>query len=142
MHRIALDTNIILSGLFFEGNERRLLIAGLIGKYTLVISRDIVEETQAIVERKFKDSGQTDEAMLFLGDMVLASEYHHGTYPKETLDSAMALIRDKKDVIHAAFIMTAGPDIFVTGDKDFLEHPKIGSTLVMTTKEALRLLED
>ncbi len=141
MHKIALDTNIILSGLFFEGNERCLLIAGLTGKYTLVISREIMEETQAIVERKFKGSGQTDEAMLFLGDMVLASEYHHGPYQKGIMDSAAALIRDRKDVIHAAFILTVDPDIFVTGDKDFLEHPKIGSTLVMKTKEVLILLE-
>jgi len=140
MHRIALDTNIILSGLFFEGNERRLLIAGVTGKYILVMSRDILEETWAIVERKFKDSDQSDEAMLFLGDMILASEYHHDTCQKGIMDSATALIRDKKDIVHAAFIMTASPDFFVTGDKDFLEHDKIGSTLVMRTKEALKLL--
>jgi putative PIN family toxin of toxin-antitoxin system len=140
MLRVALDTNILISGLFFEGNERELLVAGLTGKYILVMSKDIIEETGAIVERKFLDSEDKDSAMLFLEDMVSASEFHDGTYPKGLMEEAGNYIRDPNDSVHVAFILAAEPDIFVSGDRDFLEHAAIGSAAIMTSKEALKAL--
>lgn len=42
--RIVIDANTILSGLFFPGNERRLLVASLRGDLTLVYPEDVVDE--------------------------------------------------------------------------------------------------
>ena len=140
MFRVALDTNIVISGLFFKGNERELLIAGLTGKYILVMSEDIIEETRAIVERKFIESEDMDYAMLFLADLESASEFHDETYPKNLMDHARDFIRDPKDAVHTAFILAAEPDIFVSGDGDFLEHALIGNTSIMNTRKVLKAL--
>ena len=140
MLRVALDTNILISGLFFKGNERELLVAGLTGIYILVLSKDIIEETRAIVERKFLDSEDIDHAMLFLADIESASEFHNEKYTKNQREHANHFIRDPKDAVHVAFILAAEPDIFVSGDGDFLEHEAIGSTVVMDTRKALKAL--
>ena len=140
MFRVALDTNIVISGLFFKGNERELLIAGLTGKFILVMSRDIIEETWAIVERKFHDSEHRSEALLFLGDIEIASEFHDETYSVSQIEQAKHFIRDSKDAVHVAFILAAEPDIFVSGDGDFLEHALIGNTSIMNTRKVLKAL--
>ncbi|MBA3046653.1 MAG: putative toxin-antitoxin system toxin component, PIN family [Candidatus Thermoplasmatota archaeon] len=141
MLRVALDTNIVISGLFFRGNERELLIAGLTGKYILVMSRDIIEETKAIVKRKFAGSEHLEHAMIFLADMVSASEFHDEKYSGNLMESAKHYIRDSKDAVHVAFMLAVEPDIFVSGDGDFLEHATIGCTKIMTTKKAMKSLE-
>jgi len=141
MFRVALDTNILISGLFFKGNERELLVAGLTGKYILVMSKDIIEEARTIVERKFLDSEDIDHAMLFLADIESASEFHNETYTQNQREHANHFIRDPKDSVHVAFILTAEPDIFVSGDGDFLEHVAIGSTNIMDTRKALKALD-
>ncbi len=140
MLRIALDTNILISGLFFNGNERKLLIAGLTGRYILVLSKDIIEETYAIVERKFTGSENLDHAMAFLSDLISASEFHNEGN-EGNIENAKFYIRDPDDVVHAAFILAAEPDIFLSGDGDFLEHPSIGQTRILNTKDTLRDLE-
>jgi putative PIN family toxin of toxin-antitoxin system len=141
MLRVALDTNILISGLFFKGNEREMLIAGLTGKYTLVMSGDIIGETRSIVERKFADSEHLEHAMLFLADIVSASEFHDEEYSKNLMENASHYIRDPDDAIHVAFILAAEPDIFVSGDGDFLEHASIGCTKIMGTRKAMAELE-
>ena len=103
------------------------------------MSDDIIEETRAIVGRKFTGSEDFDNAMLFLADIVSASEFH-GEY-RNFMESAAHYIRDPDDVVHVAFILAAQPDIFVSGDGDFLEHSSIGCTLIMKTKDALKELE-
>lgn len=42
--RVAIDTNTILSGLFFRGNERDLLSASLRKQVVLVFAEDVVDE--------------------------------------------------------------------------------------------------
>ncbi len=50
--RVVLDTNVIVSGLNFPGNERRALELGLRGRFQLVLSAFILEETAGVLSRK------------------------------------------------------------------------------------------
>ena len=104
------------------------------------MSKDIIEETKAIVERKFLDSEDIDHAMLFLADIESASEFHNETYTKNQKKHPNHFIRDPKDSVHVIFILAAEPDIFVSGGGDFLEHATIGSTYIMDTRKALKTL--
>ncbi len=52
--RIVIDTNIFISGFFFEGNERRLMKAVYDGKYSLIISRYIIDEIERVLSQKFQ----------------------------------------------------------------------------------------
>ena len=51
--RVFLDTNILVSGMVFAGNERKLLDAIIDGKLGLVLSADVIDEANAVLERKF-----------------------------------------------------------------------------------------
>lgn len=56
--RVVLDTNVIVSGLNFPGNERLVLELALRGRFELYLSNFILEEVAGVLERKF---GWTEE---------------------------------------------------------------------------------
>ena len=51
--RVVLDTNVIISGLNFPGNERLVLELALRGRFQLFLSRFILEEVVGVLRRKF-----------------------------------------------------------------------------------------
>ena len=51
--RVVLDTNVIVSGLNFPGNERMVLELALRGRFGLFLSRFILEEVAGVLRRKF-----------------------------------------------------------------------------------------
>ena len=52
-YKIFVDTNILLSGIFFEGNESRILD---LVELDLVTSEDVVDELRKVVKKKLKYS--------------------------------------------------------------------------------------
>ncbi|MCJ7547514.1 MAG: PIN domain-containing protein [Deltaproteobacteria bacterium] len=50
-YKVFVDTNILLSGIFFEGNESRILD---MVELDLVTSEDAVDELRRIVRKKLK----------------------------------------------------------------------------------------
>ncbi len=51
--RVVLDTNVIVSGLNFPGNERLVLELALRGRFELYLSTFILEEAAGVLGRKF-----------------------------------------------------------------------------------------
>ena len=51
--RIVFDTNVIVSGLSFSGNERRVLELADIGRFDLYLSPYILQEVSSVLARKF-----------------------------------------------------------------------------------------
>ena len=51
--RVVLDTNVIVSGLNFPGNERLVLELALRGRFELYISDFILDEVAGVLVRKF-----------------------------------------------------------------------------------------
>ena len=51
--RAVLDTNVIVSGLNFPGNERLVLEFALRGRFELFLSPFILEEVAGVLSRKF-----------------------------------------------------------------------------------------
>ena len=51
--RVVLDTNVIVSGLNFPGNERNVLELALRGRFELCLSPFILDEVAGVLERKF-----------------------------------------------------------------------------------------
>ena len=50
--RVVLDTNVIISGLNFPGNERLVLELGLRGRFQMVLSPLILEEAAGVLCHK------------------------------------------------------------------------------------------
>ena len=51
--RVVLDTNVVVSGLNFPGNERLVLELALRGRFDLYLSPFILEEVAGVLGRKF-----------------------------------------------------------------------------------------
>ena len=57
--RVVLDTNVIVSGLNFPGNERLVLELALRGRFELCLSPFILEEVAGVLGRKFGSLAKT-----------------------------------------------------------------------------------
>ena len=61
--RVVLDTNVVVSGLNFPGNERLVLELALRGRFELYLSFFILEEVSGVLGRKFGwDEDRVSEA--------------------------------------------------------------------------------
>lgn len=115
--RIMIDTNIFISAaLFPKGRAAEALYKALALPYQPVVCDYVIDELHRKFQEKFTD--RTVELEAFLYTALPAFEVV--TTPEQAVD-AESKIRDPKDrpILRAA--LNAGADLFLTGDKDFLE---------------------
>ena len=97
---------------------------------TLVLSSFIIDELNAVIERKFPNKKADFEKFLY------KIPYNLEYIPDTILNDVKIEIRDKNDVPILNSAILADVDILITGDKDFgnviLKRPKI-----MTAREFL-----
>jgi len=117
--KVFVDTNVLISGIFFKGNESKLLSMSNID---LITSDVVVEELKEVVRRKLK-SFKTENLKIALEEIDLALKdftkiVKEEEYRRE-LKRTLKLISNKKDakILAAALIVKA--DYLVTGDEDF-----------------------
>lgn len=142
MLRVLLDTNILLSGLFFKGNERVLLMAVLQGKIKGVIPEDVYEEWERIISHKFREAENLDMTI----ELAYAIFFKCQIIPREmyvsTNEDAKTIIADVKDVPVLACAMKNVPDYLVTGDEDFHKIQKRVRFKIVRTKPLLIIIEE
>jgi predicted nucleic acid-binding protein len=135
-YKVFLDTNILVSGIFFEGNESRILD---LVELDLVTSEDVVDELRKVVKKKLKylkerpfeiAISETEKAITDIS-IIPRSKYNH------KLKEAEALVTYKKDVPILAAVLYAKPDYFLTGDGHFFTDKIKSIVNVATAKEFL-----
>lgn len=129
--RVFLDTNVLVSGMVFAGNERKLLEAIIDGKLELVLSGDVVEETNEVLRRKFPR--QVVLFPLFLR-LVKHEEISKRAY-KSSEKRYAGLIGDKADAPILAAAVVSKADYLVTGDKGLLKLKKVEGTEITKTQK-------
>ena len=133
-YRVFLDTNILISGIFFEGNEAKLLD---ITEIDLITCENVVEELQRITGKKLRYLGERSleialsELQRALSDIEIIPKVKYIKKVKK----AEQLIVHKKDVPILAAVLTAEPDYFLTGDLHFFTEKVKRVINVRTTKE-------
>jgi putative PIN family toxin of toxin-antitoxin system len=117
-YRVFLDTNILISGIFFEGNESRILN---LPEVDLITCEDCVDELYRITRKKLKHLGNRslELALLELEKAVSDIEVIQRANYRAKLSAAENLMTHKKDIAVLAAAMTAEPDYLLTGDKHF-----------------------
>lgn len=113
--RVLIDTNVLLSGLIWEGNEAHLLEMSISGDLCVLIPEFVINEARRVLANKFP----THTGLL---DSVL-DIMHYETLPQpssESIDTAKHVVRDVNDAVILASIIEFRPDYAVTGDKDLL----------------------
>ncbi len=136
--RVFIDTNTLVSGLLFTGNEAKLLDLALDGKIKLVISEQVVEETKRTLVDKFRLNPAISSVVVVgwskAAEIVEASKWEAGKFKDLT---------DVKDAQILAAAIKSKVDFFVSGDKIFHQEKIKRMINVVTTKQFLksRLIE-
>jgi putative PIN family toxin of toxin-antitoxin system len=130
--RLVLDTNILVSAMFWKGNERRLLDKCLLGEHQLIISRPLLDELHRVLHEKFDAANPVSQEILRkiqqAADLV---------EPVHALD---LIPKDPSDNRVLECALEGRADIIVTGDRHLLELEAVKGVSILRTSEALRRL--
>ncbi len=112
--RIMLDTNVLISMLFFPSTQFKRTLDYITRNHKLVLSSFVIDELFAVTARKFPTKKETI-------DSFLSNLSYELVYTPCHMQGNLFEIRDKNDypVLYTAIIENI--DIFITGDKDFLD---------------------
>ena len=138
--KIFVDTNILISGIFFTGKESRLLSLPGIELFTSDVA---VMELREVVVRKFASLKVESKRIAFqevekaLGDVRVIGWKETMRYLME----ATKLVNGKNDRKILAAVLSVKPDYFVTGDKHFHTEVVKQKVRVKYTKDILRELK-
>ena len=136
--RVALDSNTILSGLLYRGNERELLTEGVAGRIALVVAEDTIEEVLYVMRERFANHPAFGEAIEWLERLLLAFELVARTAYRDRVTRAAELVRDPEDGPVLACALAAGVDSLVSGDRDLLVLKAVQGVRIRRTAEVLR----
>ncbi len=142
--KLALDTNVLFSGLFFGKSAGKIIYWLLSNKHDLVCSEYVRDELLEVIRRKRLDSAPA----LKLFELSNAKMIPDSVYAsKKAFGECEKAVRDIKDVPVLAFARHSLEhklaDFFVTGDTDLLE-PKakaFAKNKVLTVRECLEMDE-
>jgi putative PIN family toxin of toxin-antitoxin system len=112
--KVILDTNVVISGIFFGGPPGKILQGWRDGRFTLVLSPAILEEYQRVAEALSKKYPPVDltevlELIVVEADMVQAEPL------KEPVSA------DPDDDMFIACALASGSKLIVSGDKHLLD---------------------
>ena len=117
MKTVFVDTNVLVSGIFFDGPEAELLDTRGIRLITAEVCERELEEGSI---RKADAFGVSEEGALEIleGALVDIDVVPEEKYEKR-YDEAVELVGKGSDAEVLACALIVEPDYFVTGDKDF-----------------------
>jgi putative PIN family toxin of toxin-antitoxin system len=104
---VVLDTNILISAFFWNGNERQVLLKCKMNNLKSVLSFEILDETKRVLRKKFAlPQEKIDE---FIRDVLLFSEI---VVIKGDID---VIKEDPSDNIVLETAIRGNADIIITG---------------------------
>jgi len=139
-YKVFVDTNVLLSGIFFEGNESKILD---LVELDLITCEDVIDELQKVVRKKFKylkertleiALAETERA---LSDIMIIQRKKYSNKMRD----ADILITHKKDIPILAAVLYSKPNYFLTGDIHFFNDKIKNIVNVITTKDFLSLIK-
>lgn len=128
--KVVLDTNVLVSALFWDGNERALLQDCLEGKHQLVLSVFVLDELGSVLREKFDAPPETVAG--YVGQLLAAARI---VDPDEHLDVIEEDPADNR-VLESALAVQA--DVLASGDSDLLD---LGSFKGIEVRRAADLVD-
>ena len=113
MIKVVLDTNILISSLFWKGNSRSIVDLAISNKIKSVTSPEILEEEEAVLYEDFPEVPYNKIEEIIKDILSYSSVIAAGAITVKGL-------RDIKDTKVIACAISAKADYIVTGDKDLL----------------------
>ncbi len=115
--RVAVDANILISGIAFPRWPYEVLAHALAGDFTLVLSPIVIAEAERRIKQRFPAFEQPFK------DFLAAAEYELAPVPTQRdVEAHQGLVRQKEDIPVALSVIAAKVDYFVTYDRDFTDE--------------------
>lgn len=125
--RIVLDTNIVISAVFFGGYPRRIIEAVADKKFTACATMEIIDEYEEIVQEMItRKQGSFSHAIL--SPLIKALNIVE-------IKSNVEICRDPDDDKFINCALDSKAVYIVSGDKDLLVLEKYGDIEIVTAKE-------
>lgn len=125
--RIVLDTNVLVSGIFFAGPPHEILKAWRAGSLGLVISTDVLDEYQRVAEELSQQFPGVDVFeildLLTVGSLVV----HASSLPEPVCS-------DPEDDKFLACAVAGSAEYVITGDRHLLKISRYGSVEIVTPR--------
>lgn len=125
--RIVLDTNVLISGIYFSGPPGRILAAWHSGKLQLAVSIEILEEYLNVAERLASRYSGVEYEGIF-GLIVQNAQLVQGA------DLPEPVSEDPDDDKFLACALASNTRIIVSGDSDLLRVSGYADIRVITPK--------
>lgn len=129
--KVVLDTNVLVSGIFWGGPSADILDLWVDGQIEVVVSPPILQEYERLLE-KMEHKKPLDLAEAWRG---FITRYSVLVYPEGTF----RLCRDPHDdkFLHCA--VSAGAKFLISGDKDLLVLKRVAEVDILSPGVFLRL---
>jgi len=131
--KVVLDTNIIISALFWNGKERRILTMCREKELEMAITMEILEEVDCVLDRKF--SVPKDKRGEFIKNLLGISRL---VFSGEEIDF---LEKDPADNRILECAIAAKASLIITGDKGLLEANGFRKIKIKNSSNFLKLIE-
>lgn len=132
--KLVLDTNTIISGLLWKGNECNLLEEIEKGKAQLYLTLEIIEEIDRVLHYP-RLSGYIAEAGIQREELL--EKILSLAHVVVSQSSPLTLCRDPQDNKFLECAIHVNADFVVSGDRDLLVLKEYEAVKIITTKEAL-----
>ncbi len=127
---VVVDTNVLISGVFFGGLPARVLEAWRDGRIRLVVSAELIEEYRRVGER-LADQFEG----VSLGPFLALLETHAEIVDPVPLPRPVS--RDPEDDMSIACAVAGGCASLISGDHDLLEVGTYGTIKIVTPRRFL-----
>ena len=131
--RILVDTNIIISGIFFGGKPRELLQKCFSGTLQMVCSEEIFTEYKETIERLTIKTGRNigeELEPLLIENLEFIENRYSDSYSRDP---------DDDKFINCA--RSGGIEFIISGDKDLLVLKKINGVNIVELTDFFEIIE-
>lgn len=132
--RVTADTNVVVSGLFWRGNPRRVLDAARDGIIELYTTATLLKELEDVLKRE-KFEKRLSAATVTIRELV--DGYASLTTVVDVLSVPTVVLRDPDDDEVIACAVAAECELIVSGDDDLLSLKQHQEIRILTSAELL-----
>jgi putative PIN family toxin of toxin-antitoxin system len=133
--RVVLDTNILISGIFWRGNPYKILRMCLQNELSLIISPAILEELQDVLRTEKKFKLKENDILLY---MRLLLSHSALVEPVKTID---VIKDDPEDNMILECAAEGKVDYVISGDRHLLSLNEYGGIKILSAREFLQCID-
>lgn len=132
--RVVIDTNVVVSGIFWTGTPGCVLDAWTTGAFLLLVTPSILEEYFEVIDRIAVKTGRAELATRWKTALFDYTVMVKATYRYDGC-------RDPDDAMFVECAVTAGASYIVSGDDDLLTLGSVDDVVVLTPAQFLNRLK-